>query len=96
MQRSGLTTIKYTRSSSLIKLNDITSLTIANYGEFEVTAFVNDVARKIPGFNPAIGVPYGSYNLPGDGTYCDVNIRIEIKGAGEVIIDYRKLIPQTC
>jgi len=95
MEKSGFNTLKYNKSSSLIKLTDVTSLTISNYGASDVTAVVNGISRKIVAFKPAIGVPYGSFNIPGDGTACDLDIRIEMNGTGDVIIDYRKLKP-TC
>ena len=89
--QSGFTSRQFS-ANAVETFKNVTSLTISNYGENEVTVIINDIARPIPAFNPQIGVPFGAFNLPGDGTAC--TIRIELKfaaGVSNVIIDYRSL-----
>lgn len=96
MHKTGFNSIQYS-SDDTIKLEGITSLTISNYGTSIVTVVINDVPRNIPALKPEIGVPFGSFNLPGDGTACDITITFKFAGgAGNAILDYRKLINPTC
>lgn len=91
MLKSGFTSIQI-NSDGPQYLKDITSLTISNYGNSELTVIVNDVPRIVPAFNPAIGVPYGSFNIPGDGTACEIKLELKFTGGiGKAILDYRKL-----
>ena len=93
MLRTGLVSIEINRNESKY-LENITSLTISNYGDSELIVTINDVSRPIPPFSNEIGVPFGSFNLPGDGTVTD-KITIDFTftgGAGKAILDYRKLI----
>lgn len=95
MNKSGLISQRYTANSEKEQLKDITSLTLSNYGETEITVTINNQSRKVPAFNPTIGVPFGSFNIQGDGTACDIDITIEFAGGtGECILDYRKF--KTC
>ena len=88
---SGFTSRQFT-ANAVETFTDVTSLTISNYGANEVTVIINDVARPIPAFNPQIGVPFGAFNLPGDGTACTIKVELLFAaGASMVIIDYRSL-----
>ncbi|ALM50314.1 hypothetical protein AMR72_16335 [Flavobacterium psychrophilum] len=92
MLKTGFTSIQIDSDMPLY-LEDITSLTLANYGTTPMKVIVNDVARTIPAFNAEVGVPFGSFNLPGDGTACKVKIEVKFDGGiGKAILDYRKLI----
>jgi len=95
MNKSGFLSQKFYANSGKMPLKDVTSLTVSNYGNTEVTVTIADVARIVPAFNPAIGVPFGSFNIQGDGTACDIVITIEFTGgSGECILDYRTF--KTC
>lgn len=92
MTKTGFTSIQI-GSDTPLNLENISSLTIANYGTTVLTIVANDVARTIPAFNNEVGVPFGSFNLPGDGTLCDVRLEFKFEtGKGLAILDYRKLI----
>ena len=76
-------------------LEGITSLTVANYGSDPLKVIVSDVTFIVPAFNAEIGVPYGSFNIPGDGTACDITLEIKFSGASkDAVISYRKI--NTC
>lgn len=92
MLKTGFTSIQISQDNSQY-LQEITSLTISNYGATDLTVIVNDVARIVPKFSAEIGVPFGSFNLPGDGTACDIKLELKFAGgAGKAILDYRKLM----
>ena len=96
MTKSGFKSLKISTDRTL-HLKDVTSLTISNYGAFPITVIVDDVARPVPPFKEEIGVPFGSFNIPGDGTACSVSIQIKFNGnGGNAIIDYRLYKPQEC
>lgn len=91
MLKTGFTSIQISQDTSQY-LEDITSLTISNYGATDLTVVINDVARIVPKFSTEIGVPFGSFNLPGDGTACDIKLELKfVGGAGKAILDYRKI-----
>ncbi|AXG72945.1 hypothetical protein DVK85_01335 [Flavobacterium arcticum] len=98
MVQSGFVSLPFTEDDSTT-IEDVTSLTISNYGTTALTVSVNGVPRTVPAFNADIGVPFGSFNIPGDGT---ATAKLEIKfafvgGTGNAILDYRKLIhPLNC
>lgn len=95
MEKSGFSSRKIANNQSL-QLEDITSLTVSNYGNTNALVTVNGITRKVLAFNPVIGVPFGSFNIPGDGTYSTIEIAIEFpEGPGEVILDYRKIQRQS-
>ncbi|MUV03176.1 hypothetical protein GN157_05585 [Flavobacterium rakeshii] len=95
MEKTGLISRNIGRDYKT-ELKDITSLTISNYGSDPITVVVNDVPRPVPAFNPEIGVPM-SYNLPGDGTACNLTIEIKFNGNSKyAILDYRVYNPQAC
>jgi len=75
-----------------ITLAGITSLTISNYGQSELTVTINDVSRPIPAFSAAIGLPY-TFDVPGDGSAFDIEMSFEFKAVGtkNAILDYRKI-----
>jgi len=74
----------------------ITSLTVANYGSDPLNVIVSGVTFPVPAFSTEIGVPYGSFNLPGDGTACDITLEIKFSGSSKnAVITYRKLL-DTC
>ncbi|QEE49646.1 hypothetical protein FUA48_08630 [Flavobacterium alkalisoli] len=89
MNKSGFNSQLITNDDKII-LEGVTSLTLANYGADDLTVTVNDVSRKVPAFNTEIGVPYGSFNIPGDGTACDVTLVVKFNGTSKnAILDYR-------
>ncbi|RDI07047.1 hypothetical protein [Flavobacterium sp. AG291] len=91
MQKSGFASIQINSDTTQF-LDGITSLSISNYGATALTVTVNDVARVVPAFNPAIGVPFGSFNIPGDGTACEINLELKFEGgSGKAILDFRKI-----
>ena len=95
MEKSGFTSQRINKDEKLPEITGVTSLTISNYGDTDLTVIVNDVPRPVPAFNQDIKVPFGSFNLPGDGTACDVRIELKFQGGrGQAILDYRKLIKQ--
>lgn len=96
MEKSGFKTLQYTKDDT-IRLEGITSLTVNNYGDTDLEVIVNDVSRKVPALKPEIGVPFGSFNLPGDGTACTIEIKLQFTGGlGKALVDYRKLITAKC
>lgn len=89
MNKSGFNSQLITNDDK-ITLAGVTSLTLANYGSNDLTVTVNDVPRIVPAFKPEIGVPYGSFNIPGDGTACDVTLEVKFNGTSKnAILDYR-------
>lgn len=96
MKRTGFVSHKLTTDDKLI-LTDITSLTLSNYGDKDLVVIVNDVERTVPALKSDIGVPFGSFNIPGDGTACALVIEVRFQdGQGLAILDYRKVQPKTC
>ncbi|MGQ2982116.1 hypothetical protein [Flavobacterium sp.] len=98
MLQSGFKSTPITQDLSELTIENVTSLTISNYGNTVLSVTIGDVTRIIPPFNPAIGVPFGSFSLPCDGTACDLRISFNFDtGIGSAILDYRKLLqPLTC
>lgn len=89
MNKSGFNSQLITNDDKII-LEGVTSLTLSNYGTNDLTVTVNDVPRIVPAFKPEIGVPYGSFNIPGDGTACDVTLEVKFNGTSKnAILDYR-------
>lgn len=96
MIKSGLTLQKITQDTNYSELTDITSLTVSNMGASNLTLTVNDVPVLIPAFDPAFKVPFGSFNLPGDGTACAVRLAFSFNGGtGHAVLHYRKLLINT-
>lgn len=95
MKQSGLNALRISNDQP-INLKGVTSLTVANYGSDPLNVVVSGVTFPVPAFNAEIGVPYGSFNLPGDGTACDITLEIKFSGNNKnAIITYRKLL-DTC
>jgi len=93
--KSGFISRRYSANTPKHLLERVTSLSVSNYGDTDAFVTVNDVTRKVPAFNAAIGVPMGVFNIPGDGTACDIYITIDFQNnSGDVILDYRTL--KTC
>ena len=72
-------------------LQHVTCLTVSNYGDTELQLTVNGTTRLVPPLREDIGVPFGAFNLPCDGTAC-LEIRLEFAftgGSGKAILDYR-------
>lgn len=89
MNKSGFNSRLITKNE-IIPLEGVTSLTLSNYGSEDLIVTVNDVSRIVPAFKPEIGVPYGSFNIPGDGTACNVTIEVKFNGTSKnAILDYR-------
>lgn len=96
MKKTGFVSRKFTNDDR-IELTEVTSLTLSNYGEKDLTVIVNDIERTVPAFRSDIGVPFGSFNIPGDGSACDVVIEVKFEdGQGLAILDYRKIKNQNC
>jgi hypothetical protein len=96
MLKSGYTALQY-QGNETVRVEGITSLTISNHGNSDLYVIIDNVRRKVPALNPLIGIPMGSFNMPGDGTVCNLEIKLEFDGGqGDAIVDYRKLTPQTC
>jgi hypothetical protein len=94
MRKSGFNSNKIT-GYIFLPLKDVTSLTISNYGSSIAKVTIDGIERDVPAYNPLIGVPFGSFNIPGDGTACDLDLYIDfVGGTGEVILDYRR--EKTC
>ena len=96
MQKTVFTSIQVSQNKSFY-LDGITSLTISNYGNSNLRIIIAGVMRIIPAFKAEIGVPFGAFNLPGDGTECNIDFALEFD-AGTVnnaILDYRA-IKKTC
>ena len=92
MLKSGFLSRQITEDTGRFTITDVTSLTISNYGGTDLFVTIDDKERKIPAFNGSIGVPFGSFNLPGDGTACDLDISFKFTGGtGNAMLDYRKL-----
>lgn len=96
MIRTGFISRKIGNDTKL-DLKKVTSLTLSNYGANDLTVIVNNVERIVPALKPEIGVPMGSFNLPGDGTACDLTIEVKFNGDSKfAILDYRVYNPQEC
>jgi len=97
MLPSTLQSEKVTQDTT-IRLKDVTSLTVSNYGSADLQLTVNGVKRLVPAFNPTYRVPYGAYNLDGDNTAAEsVELKFEFEaGTKEAILDYRKLKNPIC
>ncbi|MEE1897089.1 hypothetical protein V1389_02000 [Flavobacterium rakeshii] len=95
MKKTGFNAMQISNDIKL-ELKGVTSLTVANYGSDPLKVIVNDTPFPVLAFNTEIGVPYGSFNIPGDGTACDITLEIKFSGASKnSIISYRKLL-DTC
>ena len=96
MEKTGLLS-RAIQSDTRFSETNITSLTVSNHGDTVMTVTQGGVSRTIPAFRDDIGVPFGSFNIPGDGTMSDIEIEISFEGgAGKAIIDYRKVQIKTC
>lgn len=96
MQKSGFISEEF-RTDKQIQLENISSLTISNYGDTPLTVTISSVSRIVPPLKEEIGVPFGSFNLPGDGTACDIKLEMNFEnGTGRAILDYRKVQTKTC
>lgn len=91
MQKTVFTSIQVSQNKPFY-LKGITSLTISNYGSSNLTINIGGVPRTIPAFKPEIGVPFGAFNLPGDGTVCDISFDLVFDaGVANAILDYRAI-----
>ncbi|QEE49610.1 hypothetical protein FUA48_08450 [Flavobacterium alkalisoli] len=96
MEKTGLIS-RLIGSDIKMNLKNVTSLTLSNYGSDPLTVIVNDVPRTVPALREEIGVPMGSYNLPGDGTACKLTLEVKFTGESKhAILDYRVYNPQEC
>lgn len=93
---TGMNRVQVTKNT-LLNLEEVSSLTVSNYGEIDIYAEISNVKVVIPAFNPDMKIPY-VFTIDGDGTLSDVNITIGCDSVGLInaIVDYRKQKPQQC
>lgn len=97
MMLTGFSSERITNNYERI-IEQVTSFTISNYGNTYLDVTIGGVKRRVPAFNVAYGVPFGAFNMPGDGFVIEnVTIKFEFEGgSGNAILDYRSLKKPIC
>lgn len=81
-----------------LRLQNVTSLNIANYGDVDMIVTMDDIPETIKAFDPDNnGFPY-IFEIKGDGTASDIEIKLEFDAtggrskSGNAVLRYKKLI----
>jgi hypothetical protein len=94
MVHTGINRVQVTKNRTL-QLEQISSLTVSNYGATDIFVQISNIKVPVPAFNPDMKIPY-VFTIDGDGTLSDIEITIgtDTVGAINAIVDYRKHKPQ--
>lgn len=95
MEKSNLLSLLVNQDTSLNEIENVTSLTVTNYGNTDLMLEVNGVSRLVPAHDSSkYPVPVGCYTIDGDGTRCDIRMSFVFTGGtGKAILDYRVINP---
>ncbi|MFY0481660.1 hypothetical protein ACI6PS_03570 [Flavobacterium sp. PLA-1-15] len=95
MNKTGINSDKITKGER-IKRENVSSLSIANYGNTDMMVTLNDVTEMVPPYD-AVNKYARSFQLPGDGTFCDIDMVVDFAGgSGEAVLRYRTYNPKKC
>lgn len=95
MNKTGINSKKIF-SKDRITVDNVSSLSIANYGDTEMYVTLNDVTETVPAYDQANKYAR-SFQLTGDGTFCDIDVVVDFAGgSGEAVLRYRTYKPNKC
>lgn len=78
------------------RIKDVSSLSIANYGDTDMDVTINDVTETIPAYN-AVKKFARSFVISGDGTFTDIDLTVAFpNGSGKAVLRYRTYITDKC
>ena len=91
MLKTGTEARTFTKDE-VIKLKNVTSLSISNQGETEIVVNLDNVPETLPKYDTDNGFA-PSFDIPGDGSYSDFDITLKFTGGtGKAILRYRSVL----